>query len=432
MKSNTATISIPHSIQKQRVNSNYITITDPQIVTYFKENPHLEVETTILVFVNIMKKLSVNLSETMNSTTNSKIINTLTGLTTEVNTMKRDMANQHESTMVNLVSKFQDFKRDYIEDLKLNISNASLTSHEKLQSLLEKTSDALITKTHLLINDTIPKSNSLIYSQVDNCIEGLKTSISQQTNQLMNNTSNDDKSFKEYCELVDKQISSMISQVQQPIMTYIQTSEDRTTSHIGQIRDKITEQHQTQLTINSEINSFFNKSKHNSSTKGAISENQLNLLLQNMFSSEEILEVGKQTSTCDFRMNRRDADKPVILFENKDYAQNVNSDEVTKFQKDLALQNQHGIFLSQNSGIVYKTNFQCDIKNGLIHVYIPNCKYSSDKIQIAVDMIDSLAPQVLKLNSTQSSTDESSNETVTICKDDMAEIMEEYEKFSKE
>jgi len=55
MKSNTATISIPHSIQKQRVNSNYITITDPQIVTYFKENPHLEVETTILVFVNIMK-----------------------------------------------------------------------------------------------------------------------------------------------------------------------------------------------------------------------------------------------------------------------------------------------------------------------------------------------------------------------------------------
>ena len=94
--------------------TNTITLADPEIVGYFRENPHLDAETTVLVFVNIMKQLSTNLSDTMNSTANSKMLGMLTTLTSEVGTMKRDMQIHHENAMKGLVIKFHEFKRDYL------------------------------------------------------------------------------------------------------------------------------------------------------------------------------------------------------------------------------------------------------------------------------------------------------------------------------
>ena len=399
-----------------------ITLTDPEIVGYFRENPHLDADTTVLIFVNIMKQLSTNLSDTMNSTANSKMLGMLTSLTSEIGTMKRDMQIHHENAMKGLVIKFQEFKRDYLEELKVNISNVALTNNDKLHSILEKNSDALIDKTHLLINDIIPKSNSQFYGQIDTCLDGLKTSIKQDTSTLLNNISRDDRSFKEYYDMIDRQIGAMITQVQQPIMTYIQNSEERTTTHMGQIRDKLTETHSTQSNLNADLSTFLNKYKYQSSAKGAVSENHLMTLLQKIYPSDEVLDVGKQASTCDIRLNRRDADKATILFENKDYAQTVPTLEIEKFERDLEMQCHHGIFLSQSTGITYKNNFQIDIKRNLIHVYIPNCEYSAEKIQMGVDMITALAPRLHVMEA---------EESVSICRDDLAALMTDYTEFQR-
>jgi hypothetical protein len=402
--------------------TNTITLADPEIVGYFRENPHLDAETTVLVFVNIMKQLSTNLSDTMNSTANSKMLGMLTTLTSEVGTMKRDMQIHHENAMKGLVIKFHEFKRDYLEELKLNISNVALANNETLHTILEKNSDALIDKTHLLINEIVPKSSSQIYTKIDTCLDGLKTSIKQDTSTLLNNISRDDRSFKEYYDMIDRQIGAMITQVQQPIMTYIQNSEERTTTHMGQIRDKLTETHSTQSSLNTDLSAFLNKYKYQSSAKGAVSENHLMTLLQKMYPSDEVLDVGKQASTCDIRLNRRDANQATILFENKDYAQTVPTLEIEKFERDVEAQGQHGIFLSQSTGITYKNNFQIDIKRNLIHVYIPNCEYSAEKIQIGVDMITALAPRLHVMAATQS---------VSICKDDLESLMSDYTEFQR-
>ena len=52
------------------------------------------------------------------------------------------------------------------------------------------------------------------------------------------------------------------------------------------------------------------------------------------------------------------------------------------------------IFLSQNTGITSKNNYQIDITNGKILVYVHNCEYMSHKIQIAVDIIDTLSQKI--------------------------------------
>ena len=47
--------------------------------------------------------------------------------------------------------------------------------------------------------------------------------------------------------------------------------------------------------------------------------------------------------------------------------------------------------LSQTSGIVTKKQFQVEIVDSLIVVYVLNCEYDPDKIKIAVDIIDTLS-----------------------------------------
>jgi hypothetical protein len=138
--------------------------------------------------------------------------------------------------------------------------------------------------------------------------------------------------------------------------------------------------------------------------------------------SDEIIRVGSDTATCDFKVNRIDKSKPTILFENKDYMRSVNTDEVKKFERDLQTQKTHGIFLSQKSPITYKHNFQIDIINGLVHLYIPNAEYDTEKLRVAIDIIDNLSLKLESINNT-------SEEDIPISKEDIDDIVEEYKIF---
>jgi hypothetical protein len=139
--------------------------------------------------------------------------------------------------------------------------------------------------------------------------------------------------------------------------------------------------------------------------------------------SDEIIKVNSDTATCDLKVNRMDKSKPSILFENKDYSRSVTTDEIKKFERDLQIQKLHGVFISQKSPITYKNNFQIDIINGLIHIYIPNAEYDANKLKIAIDIIDNLA---LKLKLIENTNDDD----YSINKEDMEDIIEEYRNFT--
>ena len=174
--------------------------------------------------------------------------------------------------------------------------------------------------------------------------------------------------------------------------------------------------------LTSELNDFLNKYKNNSSSKGNVSEAELYYMLQTLLPSDEIIKVNSDTATCDLKINRMDKSKSSILFENKDYSRSVTTDEVKKFERDIQTQRLHGVFISQKSPITYKNNFQIDIINGLIHIYIPNAEYDTNKIKIAIDIIDSLASK-LKIM------EHANDDEYSISKEDLEDIIEEYRIF---
>ena len=217
----------------------------------------------------------------------------------------------------------------------------------------------------------------------------------------------------------------MISSLQQPIFTYIQSSEDRTSNNVQQIRDKLITQQMSQDNLNVGIHEFLNKYKHNSSSKGNVSEHELYSILQNIFPSDEIIDCSGETATCDYRVNRLNQNKPAILFENKDYSRSVTTDEIKKFERDLNQQKLHGIFISHKSNITYKEPFQIDIIDNLIHIYLPNTHYGVEKIKIAVEIIDTLSTKLNHITNTQTE-----STTININKDDIDELVELFNEFN--
>jgi hypothetical protein len=194
-------------------------------------------------------------------------------------------------------------------------------------------------------------------------------------------------------------------------------------SSIQQMKDDVLTQNHFQDKLTNELNDFLNKYKNNSSIKENDSKMALYHMLQVIMPHDEIINVTELTSCCDFKVNRKNKENPTILFENKDYINNVTTDEVKKFEKDIQLQKSHGIFISQKTPITYKENFQIDIIDGLIHVYLSNVNYDADKIKIAIEIIDNLSSKILLIEHNND------DNGFLISKTELDDIADEYRIF---
>ena len=88
----------------------------------------------------------------------------------------------------------------------------------------------------------------------------------------------------------------------------------------------------------------------------------------------------------------------------------------------MNVQQSHGIFLSQISGITSKPNFHIEIHHGKFCVFVHNVEYSSERINAAVDIIDQISSQTTN----QVMHDNKAN---TISSEILDEINREYQAF---
>ena len=118
------------------MSSKQIIITDPVIIAYYEDNNNIDIVTMNHIFIDILKTLSSNLSETINSTINSKVLNIVTEINSNLATTKLDF-----------MMKLLESKREYIEDIKNIVNTSTLSNNEKINAIIEKNNDSLLTKT---------------------------------------------------------------------------------------------------------------------------------------------------------------------------------------------------------------------------------------------------------------------------------------------
>lgn len=394
-----------------------IIITDEVIISYYRENTNIDIVTMNHIFIDILKNLSSNLSTTINSTINSKILSIVSDIDKNISLMKSD-----------ILLKFHESKKDYIDDMKTILYNNISSNNEKITIVIEKTNELLLSKMTTMLNDIIPKNQETTHLQIENCMKTFLSSITQDTTKLLeitsklDSSSKDDSLIKTFIDNIDTHLTQMFLTIQQPIFNSIQSSEDRTNLNIQQIKENNILQQNIQEALRNEMYAFLNRFKNNSQFKGDVAETELQNMILSIMPSDEVIRVTSDTATCDIKVNRKDKTKPNILFESKNYKNSANTQEVKKFERDLQLQKMHGIFISQESPITFKDNFQIDIINGLIHVYIPNGNYEIEKIKIALDIIDNLSLRLNDISKEQ-------NDEYSINKETLDEITEEYRLF---
>jgi len=446
-------------------NDQVISITNQKIINFFSKHSNLEIEDTIISFIDIMEKLSDTLNNSINSTLVNNLLENIKDVHQKVTAIDSNMNKFHGDIINNFSLKMSEYKKEYINDLKLIlVSNVS----DKIEPLVREQSTLLYEKTSNMINSIIPKNNDNLEKSITDSIKTFNQSVIVATQKLLEN-SIDAASLTKFVSTIENKFSNALSSTQLLLSNSISATEQRIDSKIGNVHSSTekelssikeisssnqshlntsltsTEQRldsriseirstterelssikeistQNQLTsssLNTSLTELLKKME-NSSSKGNISENILNDILHNLYPSAQIDDVGQQKETGDIILTRKN--KPKILIENKDWNKNVVQEEIKKFLRDVELQNCSGLFLSQNFGIAGKENYEININNGNVLIYVHEVNNDPEKIKIAIDIIDQLKYKLGELE------DDSENDTIS--KEKLESINIEFQAF---
>ena len=181
--------------------SNSITISDNKILTFYKNNPHLNIVTMNHIFIDILQKLSSDMSKTIHDATTSEIL----------------------SVMKNIQNDINLSKKEYTENVKTMLVNSNLSNNDKVGNMLSQHADNILTKTTNILNDIIPKNQTIHYKSIENTINNFYNNISQDTKKILQ--SKDNTSINEHFKSMDTQFNNMTKSLQQPIFSFITASE---------------------------------------------------------------------------------------------------------------------------------------------------------------------------------------------------------------
>ena len=410
----------------KRESETSITINNQKIIKFFNDHKNLDIEQTFLAFIDIMEKLKDTLNNSINSGTISNLFETIKSMQEKINSMDSNLNKFQEDSVNNFSLKMNDFKTAYIEDLRLILTqNVS----DKIEPLIKEQNTILYDKTTGIINTLIPKSNRELAVTLNKSIETVNKSIAVDTQKLL--TSNiTTKSLNEFISSIETKLNASINHNQTLLNTSLSATEQRLDTRIAEVKtctenelkniNQISQNNSsTSQNLNNSLSDLLKKME-NSSSKGKISENLVVDILHNLYPSAQIDSVGQQKETGDIMLTR--TNKPKILVENKVWNKNVVQEEIKKFIHDIETQNCCGVFLSQNYGVAGKENYEINIHDGKVLVYVHEVNNDPEKIKIAIDIIDHFKERLDDLDD--------DSEIDTINKEKLEAINSEYQAFA--
>ena len=363
------------------------TLTNEKCIEFYKKNPHIDFNHTNELFINLIDTFTNNDNKHLPVSDVKSILynihNTMSLLSSNIS---------HNNEIIKLTyDTLNNNKDNYIQQIK-NILNEN-KDDIKVLSLIKETNELWFEKSALELSKQYPKIS-------ENIISDFKVTLREEhkdNSEIFKELINSDQLSEEKIEKIIKDNFNNISN--QFVFSLQQYFNDDSMFHKNNLQIK-----------------NFLENQNNSSIKGKISEEKLEICLNNIFPYGEIINKSGEQKACDYLLKREN--KPNILFENKDYKGNVPNEEIKKFIRDIEYQDTHGILLSQNSGIINKQDYQIDIHNNKILLYVHNVNFDKTKINLAVNIIDHLSRFLEEYNC--------NNSNVSFTSDELLEVNKEY------
>lgn len=370
-----------------------ILIENRRIVEFCERYPCFDIEKTVLSFIDFIESTHSMSVPSLDKTLASQIVDNLKSLQQQVYGLENNLSIKQNEYL----SKASEIKKEYIEDIRTLLS---INNNDKILPIIKDHNESFINKLSLMFKELIPKEQQQQTQYLQNVLKNIEQSIVIEMNK----------------GITQSGIDSFINNIENKFATILTHSEQKINSVLSAVSDNKKEEEQ----IHNKLDEMLNKLGRNNE-KGKLSENLLNFNLQEIYPTAEILNVSNTPHAGDFWILRKD--KPGILVENKNHDDKVYTDDVQKFIDDINTHNMCGIFVSQKSRIVYRDNFEIEIHNGNVAVYIQECNYDPMKIKIAVQIIDSFKLKIEK-QKIQNGT------TFTVDMETLDKINKEYQLFN--
>lgn len=358
-------------------------ITNHRIITFFKQRPNLDAETTFLRFIDIMENLQENMNNTMNNTMVVDILDKLKQVNIKLDSVSNNVNKITSDTGDQFSMKMSEFKKDYIKEMTMALT---CNFSDKIAPFLKEQNSVLFSKTNAMIKDILPNNESQLTKHIETMMNSFQTNVNKETNDLLSKTI-DRETFTEYIGDFNKRIGEVMHNTHSLLSEAISRSGEKLENKIHDIQEISSNNNQNTISLHNSVGDLLKKFE-NSSCKGKLSENLLANIVETLYPSAVIESVGQTKETGDIIIIRNN--KPKILIENKLWNRSVVQAEVSKFIRDIEAQNCCGIFLSQGGKITTKDNYEINIHNGNVLVYVHDVNNDPDKIKLAVDIIDHL------------------------------------------
>lgn len=288
---------------------------------------------------------------------------------------------------------------DFLKMMNKNQNNADAANNVIMQNIQNALcSDVVQTHQQALIEKHMNELKSLV--------KELNDSDKPNANHI--------DSIKEYMNNFEMKSSLLLQNAQQPIYSFLSSSEDRLQQSISSIK-KETSLDDESRTILKDISNMLSRLPETICSEDALSKKLTKLYntadIRNMHGDNEIQQVLMKR----FR-------KPTAFFQLISQDENVNNEQITDMLACLSEQNCNGILLSDHSGFSGKKDFHIDIHNHNIIVYIHNFAKNEDKLQMAIHIVDGFISRMNEISNV-------STTGVHITQDLLEKINNEYQLF---
>ena len=140
-----------------------LTTTNKKVWEFYKDHPNLDFEAMNVLFVNIMENLSKDMTSSLSNNIATQLLTNIKGLQNQLTTVNDVVNKLHNETQHNFSLRFNEFKREYIEDIKLLFSS---NISDKIAPLIKECNGSLFDKTVIMINEVVPKNNDYLAKQM--------------------------------------------------------------------------------------------------------------------------------------------------------------------------------------------------------------------------------------------------------------------------
>ena len=360
-----------------------LSVKDKRVIEFYKTHSNIDFEQANILLVEMLERLlqknddnrddivlaslkklesgfsllSNNLSDVKENVKQSSL--SIVNLQTTMSTLPSNMSD-------NLSDKLSSLRETQVKELERIFD---LNKHNSAEHIDKKLKVDLLDQIKILFDTNM---NKKMESSLNEFERSLKKDWQETIKQLDRTDSP-----KNIIDNFNSSLQNKCDSLQNFILTCHQQTKDTTSSHTE--------------TLNL-VKEHFDRQK-NSTNKGADSEDKV---LNGLYSTFPECQITKTTGIAkagDFLIER--SNNTPIMIENKDYSRNVPKDEIEKFLRDIDHQGCNGILISQTTGISRKKNYQIDIHNGHILVFIHCLNYDFDKIRLAIETIDHLSQALI-------------------------------------